>query len=349
MIDDGATPATRRAGINCGEATDLIPALALGAIEPAERILLQAHCETCVTCAGELRTSSNTASLLGLTVPLVDPPARALTALMQRVAAPAVVSAPAVTDELFGMPLVASPGDKRRRTTGEPATVFEERFAPGPVTAPISRWSGRVSKIAVAPLALALVLVSVYAMQTRGDLHDLQATNASLTSASLLSAGTSGNSQVADTQAAEATTVAETGVTGNALVAQPVMYTFSASGPQTGSARAISPVDSTCKMAGDGTGNYHLQMYGVDLPGSARTAAVYLQTASGARTYLASVTLDASGAGEANFSLDMPIADDSVLLIGPAGGSSAGAQPLNSAVTFLLTSGNNDVPGLGSS
>lgn len=348
MIDDGATPAPRRAGINCDEAIELIPALALGAIEPAERILLQAHCDTCVICAGELTSSSNAVSLLGLTAPLVDAPARAKTALFQRIATPELVTAPAIADDLFGMPLVASPGDKRRRTPSESAKVFEARFAPGSVTSPISRWSGRVSKIAVAPLALALVLVSVYAMQTRGDLHDLQATNASLTSASLLSSGTSGEQEVADLNAPSAanTAVADTGN----LVAQPVLYTFSASGgSQTGSARAVSPVDSTCKMAGDGTGKYQLQVYGVDLPGSANKAAVYLQTANGMRTYLTSVTLDASGFGEANFKLDTPIASDSTLLIGPAGGSSAGAQPMNGAVTFLLTSGNTDVPGLGSS
>ncbi len=347
MIDDGASPAPRRAGINCDEAIELIPALALGAIEPAERILLQAHCDTCVICAGELTSSSNAVSLLGLTAPLVDPPARAKAALFQRIATPELVTAPAVADDLFGMPLVASPGDKRRRTPGEPAKVFEERFAPGAITSPISRWSGRVSKIAVAPLALALVLVSVYAMQTRGDLHDLQATNASLTSASLLSAGTSGDQEVADLNepAAATTAIADS----QDLLAQPVLYTFSASGSQTGSARAVSPVDSTCKMAGDGTGKYSLQVYGVDLPGTANEAAVYLQTANGSRTYLTSVSLDASGFGEASFKLDMPIASDSTLLIGPAGGNSAGAQPMNGAVTFLLTSGNTDVPGLGSS
>lgn len=353
-IDGGVLPVLRRSGIDCGEAVELIPALALGAIEPAERLLLQAHCEHCIDCSVELRESSYAASLLALSVPLSDPPARAKTKLFERIAPPATVVATIPlsisNSDFLGTPLVSSPGDKRRRKANEHAETVEERFAPGSVTSPLNRWTGRVSKLAAAPLALALVLVSVYALQTRNDMQDLQAANAALAgnvAASNVSA------QLAPTEMASALFAEPTIETGNSgdLVAQPVLYTFSASGSggQTGSARSISPVNSTCRMAGDGTGNYHLQISGVQLPATTSTAAVYLQSSTGQRTFLTYVEINSSGSGQATFNFDASIPEDSILLIGPESLGSAGAQPIDGATTFLLTSDDSSVTGLGSS
>lgn len=351
-IDGGALPVQRRSGIDCGEAVELIPALALGAIEPAERLLLQAHCEYCFDCSSELQASSYAASLLALSVPLVDPPARAKTALFERIAPAAtiVTTIPAIGNDLFGKPLVSSPVDKRRRKSNERAETVEDRFAPGPVTSPINHWTGRVSKLAAAPLALALVLVSVYALQTRNDMQDLEAANAALTgniAASNVSA------ELAPTEMASAPFAEPTIETDNSsdLIAQPVMYTFSASGSggQTGSARSISPVNSTCRMAGDGTGNYHLQISGVKLSANTGTAAVYLQAPSGQRTFLTYVDINAAGSGQATFNFDASIPEDSILLIGPDSSGSAGAQPIDGATTFLLTSDDSSVTGLGGS
>lgn len=350
-IDGGALPVQRRAGINCGEAVDLIPALALGAIEPAERLLLQAHCEHCGDCSSELEASSYASSLLAYSIPLVTPPERAKRALFDRIApVTAVVTAQIPGNDLFGSPLVSSPGDKRRRKSHEQDGTVEERFAPGSVTSPINRWTGRVSKLAVAPLALALVLVSVYAMQTRNDVQDLQAMNASLVSASLISPDSDANVSAGLAAAAEAEATITSDSAGD-LIAQPVLYTFSTAGGggQTGSARNISPVNSTCKMAGDGTGKYHLQISGVDLPANTNTADVYLQSPGGQRTYLTTVAIDASGYGEATFSFDARVAENSTLLIGSPASGSAGAQPLDGAVTYLLTSDNTEVTGLGAS
>lgn len=349
-IDGGPLPVQRRSGIDCGEAVELIPALALGAIEPAERLLLQAHCEHCIDCSSELQASSYASSLLAFSVPLVTPPARAKLALFERIApVPTVVATiPATGSELFGSPLVSSPGDKRRRKSSEHADTVEDRFAPGPVTSPLNRWTGRVSKFAAAPLALALVLVSVYAMQTRNDMQDLQAANASL--AGNIAANNAAES--VPTQLASAPQAAPTITSDSAnLVAQPVLYTFSAtnSGGQTGSARSISPINSTCRMAGDGTGNYHLQISNVKLPAKTTTAAVYLQTPSGQRTYLTDVEINASGYGEATFSFNSSIPEDSILLIGPESSGLAGAQPIDGATTFLLTSDDSSITGLGSS
>ncbi|CAN5632385.1 hypothetical protein BH09CHL1_BH09CHL1_25220 [soil metagenome] len=348
-IEGGVQPVMRRAGIDCGEAIDLIPAMALGAIESAERLLLQAHCERCVDCSTELKASSYASSLLAYSVPLVDPPVRAKLALLDRIAPAAIVeTTPETNLDLFGSPWVSSPGDKRRRKSSEGAGTVEERFAPGSVTSPINRWTGRVSKLAVAPLALALVLVSVYAMQTRNDNQDLQAVNASLLSSSLISPNVTPASggTVADSQVDLAT---KTITSANDLVAQPVLYTFSAAGSdgQTGSAQNVSPISSTCKMAGDGTGKYHLKLSGVDLPAKSNLAAVYLQSPTGKRTFLTSVFIDANGFGEAEFSLDAGIAENSTLLIGSAASGSANAQPLDDVTTYLLTSDDSDVTGLG--
>jgi hypothetical protein len=350
-IDGGALPVQRRSGIDCGEAVELIPALALGAIEPAERLLLQAHCERCIDCSSELQASSYAASMLALTVPLVAPPARAKSALFGRIAPTTTVitAVPTINDELFGAPLVSSPGDKRRRKSSEGAQTVEDRFAPGSVTSPFNRWTGRVSKLAAAPLALALVLVSVYALQTRNDMQDLQAANAALTgnvAASNVSA------EIAPTEMAAASFAEPTITTGASdIVAQPVLYTFSAanSGGQTGSARSISPVNSTCRMAGDGSGNYHLQISGVKLPVNASAVAVYLEAPSGQRTFLTNVAINTTGYGEATFNFDSSIPEDSILLIGAESSGSAGAQPIDGATTFLLTSDDSSVAGLGSS
>ncbi|MGH2551448.1 MAG: zf-HC2 domain-containing protein [Thermomicrobiales bacterium] len=352
-IEGGVQPVMRRSGIDCGEAIDLIPALALGAIESAERLLLQAHCEHCVDCSTELKASSYASSLLAYAVPLVDPPARAKLALFDRIAPAAMIATtPELNIDHFGSPWVSSPGDKRRRKSNEGAGTVEGRFAPASVTSPINRWTGRVSKLAVAPLALALVLVSVYAMQTRNDVNDLQAVNASLISASLISPNAntdgdvSGAGTVADSQVELATKTIDSA---SDLIAQPVLYTFSAAGNdgQTTSAKNVSPVSSTCKMAGDGTGKYHLRLSGVDLPASSNLAAVYLQSPTGTRTFLTTVLIDGNGYGEATFSLNAGIAENSTLLIGSATSGSANAQPVNGGTTYLLTSDDSDVTGLG--
>lgn len=349
LIEGGVQPVMRRSGIDCAEAVDLIPALALGAIESAERLLLQAHCERCVNCAAELEASTYASSLLAYSVPLVDPPARAKLALLDRIAPEtAAAITPEVTPDLFGSPWVSSPGDKRRRKSSEGSETIEERFAPGSVTSPASRWTGRVSKLAVAPLALALVLVSVYAMQTRNDAQELQDLNASLMSSALISpkVTTAGGGTVADSQVDLATKTIDTATD---MIAQPVLYTFSAagSGGQTGSAQNVSPVSSTCKMAGDGTGKYHLRLSGVELPAKSSLAAVYLQSPTGKRTFLTSVFIDANGYGEAEFSLKAGIAANSTLLIGSAASGSANAQPVENGTTYLLTSDDSEVTGLG--
>lgn len=289
--------------------------------------------------------------MLAFSVPLVTPPARAKTALFERIApVPSVITTlPATSADLFGSPLVSSPGDKRRRKSSEHADIVEDRFAPGSVTSPINRWTGRVSKFAAAPLALALVLVSVYALQTRSDVQDLQAANAVLAGnvASNAAAADSVPTQLAAASLAEPTITSDT----TDIVAQPVLYTFSAanSGGQTGSARSISPVNSTCKMASDGTGNYHLQISGVELPANVTTAKVYLQSPSGVRTYLTDVHVNASGYGEATFNFNASIPADSILLIGPSSSGSADAQPIDGATTFLLASDDSTVTGLGGS
>jgi hypothetical protein len=290
--------------------------------------------------------------MLAFTVPLVAPPARAKTALFARIApaSAAVTTIPVITDDFLGAPLVASPGDKRRRASGEREETVEDRFAPDAVSSPFGRWTGRVSRFAAAPLALALVLVSVYAMQTRNDMHDLQAANAALVGN--VASNNAAAAEAAPTQLA-ASLIEPTITTDSAtdMVAQPVLYTFSASGSsgQTGSARSISPVNSTCRMAGDGTGKYHLQVSGVQLSGNASTAAVYLEAPNGERTYLTSIDIDASGSGDAAFTFNAAIPEDSILLIGPRGSGSAGAQPIDGATTFLLTSDNSGGMGLGSS
>lgn len=53
---------------------DLLAPVALGAAEPHEEVLVEAHLATCAGCRAELEQLTATATMLALDVPPADPP-----------------------------------------------------------------------------------------------------------------------------------------------------------------------------------------------------------------------------------------------------------------------------------
>lgn len=68
-----------------GHVTDLIPAYALGALEPDEVEMVDIHLETCAACAAEASLMSRVTEELPLAVPQLDAPARVRVRLLERV------------------------------------------------------------------------------------------------------------------------------------------------------------------------------------------------------------------------------------------------------------------------
>ena len=75
--------------------TDLLPAYALGCLDPDELALVKKHLPTCPLCQTELRAYQTVADRLPLTVPLVDPPARLKQRLLNSVRAEKTAVPPA--------------------------------------------------------------------------------------------------------------------------------------------------------------------------------------------------------------------------------------------------------------
>ena len=165
--DGGAHPAPRRSGIDCHEAAELIPALALGPIEPAERLLLLAHCENCPDCAGQLERSRETAAYLPFAVRLSSPSEGAKSALFARIAQSSTASAPVLSAAAAPYSaIIDSPGAKRGPGRNSSRTAIAA--SPSATTPSFAWFNSHVAKIG-APLALALVLVGIYAFNPFGD------------------------------------------------------------------------------------------------------------------------------------------------------------------------------------
>ncbi len=60
--------------MNCGEAEDLIPAYALGALESVEREELEQHLDLCSSCSRVLRDHLEATAVLARTLPTAEPP-----------------------------------------------------------------------------------------------------------------------------------------------------------------------------------------------------------------------------------------------------------------------------------
>ena len=352
--DGGAHPAPRRQGIDCNEAGDLIPALALGPIEPAERLLLLAHCETCPACAASLESARAVTALLPFATPLSSPSAGAKSSLFAKIASTsaataALVNAPA--SPIVDSPLAKrspirekQPGDQSKLVSGASPAWFNSQF----------------TKIAAAPLAIALVLVGLYAFQTAGGSGEGNGSATQVAQATLVSSAASSAPTVPVSQASlpdiasknkpatDESTFADTaidtpvsteGFTTQFMSAQP-LYAMSArtNGSSTESARSIAPNDGICRLSSLKPGQYQLSLSGVDLPGGAGVAGIFLATKQGDQLPIGKITIDQYGNGQATFSLEQPMSNYVALLIGPIDPSKGRALPLKQVATFSLSS-----------
>jgi hypothetical protein len=361
--DGGAHPAPRRQGIDCTEAGDLIPALALGPIEPAERLLLLAHCENCPECTERLDRSRATVAYLPFAMRLSSPSEGAKSALFARIAKSPSAAAPVVSaTAAHYSAIVDSPVGKR----GPVRDLPNSSIAVDPAaTSPSFAWlNSQVAKIG-APLALALVIVGLYAFNPfgsdKGDPANGQV--ASLEQATLVSSDVNSqptatpNQGSANEQPSDPPSVAQTANSSTQddssidtavnldgfttqLLSSPPLYTLSArsNGSPTESARSIAPSEGTCRMSSYKEGQYQLSLSGVALPGGAGEAGIYLKAKDGKKTLIAKINIDANGNGQTTFTLLRPITDFSMLMIGPIEGGSMAARSLNGSMTFSLTS-----------
>lgn len=351
--DGGAHPAPRRQGIDCNEAGDLIPALALGPIEPAERLLLIAHCDTCPACAATLEASRAITAFLPFATPLSTPSAGAKSSLFAKIASTPVATAALVNTP--AAPIIDSPLAKR-----SPARELKPVDRNGLVTGSTPAWfNNQFTKLAAAPLAIALVLVGFYAFQTSGgsDPGDqvAQVVEATLVSSAAGSAPTaelnqaslpdiaSKNKPVSDgstfADTAIDTPVTTEGFTTQFTSAQP-LYAMSArtNASSTESARSVAPNDGICRLSSLTPGQYQLSLSGVDLPGGAGDAGIYLATKHGQQLQIGTITIDKQGNGQTTFNLEQPMSNYVTLLIGPIDRSAGPALPLNQVATFSLNS-----------
>jgi len=375
--DDGEPPALRRSGIDCAEAHDLIPALALGVIETGERHALWLHCQICPDCEQILGSSEQAAAFLPFAAPGQTPPDRAKHTLFARIAdarpAPAL-STPTLSSTLtIDPPLFDSPAAKRsasRRPSPTPTPV------PAGSTWPRFDLSHRVSRLAVGSLALALVLVTIYSLQgidtspdnssdgaTSGDQVAQVATTISTSVAA--SAGQSEptiagsdtsfpsadtNQPASDGDLADLTFVS-TDTQGasatepvfqqySSAIGGPLVYRAVSSGGQTELLRSVAPSFASCSIVITETGELALNVTGVQLPGGARVAGVYLVTYSGERVYAGSMEIDEQGNGAVTFPVDRPLEQFRSLQLGPVllePGAVTDA-PFFSAASFSLAS-----------
>ncbi len=71
-----------RHSMNCHDVRELLEAAAIGALDPADDILVQAHMAECETCATRYERLGGLVDLLALSAPDVEPPARMKKKLM---------------------------------------------------------------------------------------------------------------------------------------------------------------------------------------------------------------------------------------------------------------------------
>lgn len=374
--DDGEPPALRLSGIDCAEANDLIPALALGAIETAERHVVRMHCQTCPDCAETLGAYQHVVNHFPFSGRLLTPPDRAKQALFARVAdaQPAsAVPAPQFTSVArIDVPVIDSPADKRRvpasrRPTKRPAADH------GAASWPLSVLSSGVGRLATGSLALAFVLVTIYSLQAldvvdndpvstppaaAGEVTtDTEAAQAMVTVQATTPAGESnavneetdqdqqrdaaGDIMLIDTHGASATEPVLQQMSTDA--ASTFVYKTVSSGGQTELLRSIAPSFADCALKATESGAYEVTVSGVSLPGNHGLAVVFLVDYSGEWIRVATIQLNEFGDGSATFTINQPLSNFRTLQIGGAqdGSGPYMSAPAFGAVSFALNSNGN--------
>jgi hypothetical protein len=297
--------------ISCDEVLDLIPALAFRAIETGSAHLVRLHCESCPACARELADSERVTSLLPFSAPQRMPSSGAKLALMERINAPVPTLFPSTS---LASPVVDSPAGKRRAAAPEPGRATE-----------LIDWtrdlmSGTSMRLAAAPIALALVIVSLYSLGT------FDSSNGENNLVPTAQAAANVNSAV-DTAADLEVAFLSAG-TGGATLTQPSVDTSGALGSsfmarssrslaQTELMRSVAPTFAECSIEKGASGSWRVEVTGVSLANLNEPADVYLVSKTGQLVEIGDVFLDHNGNGVINFVLNQPLSDFSFIQIGP--------------------------------
>ena len=141
--------------MNCDEIEELIPAYALGALEPTERQEVEQHVDTCHHCSQVLWDHLEATTALARTVPSADPPESLWDRIQERLGKEPLVPA------AFTFETAAAEPKKRRR---------------------LSRVSTTGLSVAASFVLLALGVLIALNLQLRGQLDEVQEENQQLQS-----------------------------------------------------------------------------------------------------------------------------------------------------------------------
>lgn len=134
----------------------------LGILEPAHQTAIERHLIRCIACSKLAASYQQTAAVLALAVPLVQPPASARTALMARIAQTPRTAAVVPT-------VYAGSLESLRTPTLPASSSLAPQVAPQTQT---SWWKVYAAPLATLPLLLALGLVAAWGFNTYAKLEN---------------------------------------------------------------------------------------------------------------------------------------------------------------------------------
>lgn len=150
----------------CSRVRDELEGWALGALEPDEGDAVERHIAVCEPCRREAGALGGVARLLPFSLPPVSPSSAARDALMSRIA-----------EEQFAVAAVQSQLSLRPAGQSEPAASID----------PVRRYHW--SQLLVAPLAIALVVMTLWSLELREQANGGNADGSGTTTVSMLPDG----------------------------------------------------------------------------------------------------------------------------------------------------------------
>lgn len=156
MSDSSHVAPQPNQGWSCSQVRDELEAWALGALEPNDSDALERHVATCESCRREATAFGDIANLLPFSLAPVSPSSEARHALMSRIA-----------DEQMAVAAAQSQFNLRPTGPAEPATTPIE---------PARRFHW--SQMLITPLAIALVVMTLWTLQLREQVDDQGANGA---------------------------------------------------------------------------------------------------------------------------------------------------------------------------
>lgn len=305
-----APPPIRRHGFSCDETRDLLPGYALGALDPAERVLVGRHCAACPPCNSELQGFATSVALLPLSAPLVAPPPAVKSALFARIAAEPIAAASLPTLQSLPTNLVVdSPAAKRRRgrhtASPTPAT---------PIDMPPTRTPSTIRNLQfAAPFVVLLLIVGGYAFSLNSSL-DTAEQEIALLRAVPVDGAVAAAADIAGS--ADAALAAADGL----VVAQPLIALDTASDAAlTDTTSIVGPSESRCQMLGYSDGVFILQISNMRVPVTDRSAGVFVVDQFGVESLVHTFSVSADGSVETSFQFDGAITDIVAVHVVPLG------------------------------